>query len=76
MDWKNLELLDLAETQRSLLRKKGHRLSFDCFNMKMNRDGKRCRCSFGHTHNQDVLFVLLGKCCISCKDCSQYDSGA
>ena len=76
MDWKDKGFLDLAEIQRDVLRKRGIRMSFDCYNMITGRDGQTAKCKLGKTTTQDIQFILLGKCCYGCGVCEHYDCGS
>ncbi len=74
--WDNTEMLIRLEELRDSRRRAGHRLSFDCFNLKSKERG-RVYCSKGKRLCQakdgslSLLLVLKGitpKVCKNCKD--------
>jgi len=70
---------DKQEEQRKLARVNLGRLTFDCYNLKV--DDKRAVCSLGYRLSlardggMDLADVLNGKTSGTCIDCKEFDGG-
>lgn len=70
--WDNKELLEKLEKQREQLRHRQTRMSIDCFNLHIDKQG--IFCSYSKTLDISLLGVLGGKLSLTCAVCPLFDT--